>query len=202
MKKTMKLALLVCLALLACALMFTACDSGNDSQVHVHSYGEWTITKIATCTMDGIKERDCSCGDIQSVPVPATGHSFGTWQITKEVTCTVDGSEARSCACGEKETRTISASHSWTEADCINAKTCKICNKAEGEALGHNFVNGKCNICNTIKIGTITTTQELPLIMDSTVFFETKGSIDAVTYSFSDSKLILKIDYHQIDIEI
>jgi hypothetical protein len=70
--------------------------------------------------------------------------------------------------------------------------------KAEGEALGHNFVNGKCNICNTIKIGTITTTQELPLIMDSKVFFETKGSIDAVTYSFSDSKLILKIDYHKI----
>ena len=32
MKKTMKLAMLVCLALLACALVFTACDSGNDVQ--------------------------------------------------------------------------------------------------------------------------------------------------------------------------
>ena len=32
MKKTMKLALLICLTLLACALMFAACDSGNKNQ--------------------------------------------------------------------------------------------------------------------------------------------------------------------------
>lgn len=32
MKKTMQLALLICLALLACALMFTACDSGAEQK--------------------------------------------------------------------------------------------------------------------------------------------------------------------------
>ena len=33
MRKTMKIVLLVCLALLACALIFTACDSGNEPQM-------------------------------------------------------------------------------------------------------------------------------------------------------------------------
>ena len=59
MKKTTRIALLVCLALLACTLVFTACDGGNEPQTpsgmtdgttvgttepgtdaHVHSFGE------------------------------------------------------------------------------------------------------------------------------------------------------------------
>ncbi len=31
-------------------------------------------------------------------------------------------------------------SHSWVEADCDTAKTCSVCGKTEGNALGHNIV--------------------------------------------------------------
>ena len=84
MRKTMKKVLLVCLALLACALMFTACDSDNENQTpsdttdsttdgttepeteaHVHSFGEWETTKSASCTQEGSKVRYCSCGEKQ-----------------------------------------------------------------------------------------------------------------------------------------
>ncbi len=50
-------------------------------------------------------------------------HSFGEWTVTKEATCTEKGEETRTCACGETETREI-------------------------EALGHDYVNGKCTRCD------------------------------------------------------
>lgn len=34
--------------------------------------------------------------------------------------------------------------HKWADATCTTAKTCEFCSKVEGEALGHEFENGKC----------------------------------------------------------
>ena len=34
----------------------------SGKQPHVHNFGEWKTTKIATCTKEGAKERYCSCG--------------------------------------------------------------------------------------------------------------------------------------------
>lgn len=34
--------------------------------------------------------------------------------------------------------------HQWVEADCLYPKTCRLCYKTEGEALGHNFSNATC----------------------------------------------------------
>ena len=34
-------------------------------------------------------------------------------------------------------------------ADCLNAAVCKVCGTENGEALGHNFVNGACDRCGT-----------------------------------------------------
>jgi len=136
MKKAMKLTLLVCITLLACALMFTACDSDSTAQTpnnvtdgtttedsttddakdsttapgtdaHVHAFGEWETTKSASCTQDGYKERYCSCGEKQESTIVASGHTWGNWNVTKEATATETGSEERSCSCGEKETRDI-----------------------------------------------------------------------------------------------
>ena len=42
MKKSMRIALLICLTLLACALMFTACDSGNDTTKETETANEDT----------------------------------------------------------------------------------------------------------------------------------------------------------------
>ena len=34
--------------------------------------------------------------------------------------------------------------HSWRDADCENPKTCKICGRQEGEALGHDWLEATC----------------------------------------------------------
>ena len=37
--------------------------------------------------------------------------------------------------------------HSWTDATCTAPKQCVNCGLTEGDALGHNFVDGNCTIC-------------------------------------------------------
>ncbi|MBE6747495.1 MAG: hypothetical protein E7558_08645 [Ruminococcaceae bacterium] len=37
--------------------------------------------------------------------------------------------------------------HSYLEATCSTAKTCTTCGLTEGEALGHNMVDGICTVC-------------------------------------------------------
>ncbi|MBR7179761.1 MAG: Ig-like domain-containing protein, partial [Oscillospiraceae bacterium] len=49
-------------------------------------------------------------------------HEWSDWTVTTEPTCTEKGVETRTCACGETETREV-------------------------EALGHEYVNGKCTRC-------------------------------------------------------
>ncbi|MBO5222321.1 MAG: hypothetical protein J6C26_08400 [Clostridia bacterium] len=93
MKKTMKLTLLVCLALIACMLMFTACGGDSESQLpsdmtngsskdeseaHVHSFGEWTTVKEATCSRKGEQERTCACGEKETQSVEALEHTKET----------------------------------------------------------------------------------------------------------------------------
>ncbi|MBR5293894.1 MAG: alpha-N-acetylglucosaminidase C-terminal domain-containing protein, partial [Oscillospiraceae bacterium] len=50
-------------------------------------------------------------------------HAFGQWTTVTEATCTEKGQEERKCDCGEIEKREI-------------------------EALGHDYVNGKCGRCD------------------------------------------------------
>ena len=124
MRKTMKLALLVCLALLACVLMFTACDSGNEPQTpsgmtdgttdgttepeteaHVHSFGEWTTVKEPTCTVDGLEQRFCaSCNYTESQAIAAKGHTKDIIPA-KNATCVSYGTKEgfRCTICGYYE---------------------------------------------------------------------------------------------------
>ena len=82
--------------LIATVLLFSSC---SEAPKHEHKYTEWNITKNAGCTVDGIRERDCSdCGKQESEVIPKTGHSYSAW--------VAEGSEgqSRTCAnCGYKE---------------------------------------------------------------------------------------------------
>ena len=71
MKKITSILLVV--ALLCCSvLMFASCD-GDD---HTHSYGSWSVSSNATCTTPGSKTKSCSCGDVITDTIPATGHNM------------------------------------------------------------------------------------------------------------------------------
>ena len=120
-----------------------------------HVFGEWTVTKAATCTEAGVSTRICTvCGAEETLTVPALGHKFGEWTVTKAATCTETGISTRTCTvCGEaKETKDIPAlGHKFGEwtvtkaATCtetgISTRTCTVCGEAKETkdipALGH-----------------------------------------------------------------
>lgn len=43
------------------------------------------------------------------------------------------------------------AEHDWTAANCTTAKTCSICGKTEGSALGHDWADATCTAPKTCK---------------------------------------------------
>ena len=56
---------------------------------------------------------------------------YGT--IEFDAGCTLDSYTVHECV--------------WSEATCEDPATCSICRKTDGEALGHNYVNGVCSVC-------------------------------------------------------
>ena len=65
-----------------------------------HAYGSWKVTKKATCTANGSREKICAnCGDKVTETINATGHKWNsTYTVDKEATCTVEGSESKHCS--------------------------------------------------------------------------------------------------------
>ena len=124
--------------------VFAACNKKPD---HQHEYGDWVVTKEATCTEAGSRSKTCDgCGDVVTEELPALGHdygandrctrcgtlnpnhthTFGDWATEEAATCTADGSRKRTCSvCGEEETEPI-------------------------DALGHDFVDNYCTRCGAI----------------------------------------------------
>ena len=124
----------------------SACDEGR------HSFGEWVVTKPATCQA-GEETRTCSkCGETETREIPATGeHTWGDWTVTKEASC-VEGEESRTCSvCGETETRPIPATgeHSWGDWVVTLAPSCM-----DGEE------SRTCNICGAVETNPIPATGE------------------------------------------
>ena len=112
-----------------------------------HEWSKWKVTKEATCTEKGKRERTCKiCGKKQSETIKAEGHSWNKWKVTKEATCVDKGSRTRTCkVCGERETEQFYAEHTWgawrmtKEPTCTEKgereRKCKVCGKVDTQAL-------------------------------------------------------------------
>lgn len=134
-----------------------------------HSYGDWQVTKAATCTEDGIKEHTCSvCNDIETAAIPALEHKE---EIIpgKAATCTESGStEGSHCSvCGEvlvaqeiipatghTEETIPGKAATCTETGLTEGKKCSVCGETVVAqeiipALGHKLAteNGKAPTC-------------------------------------------------------
>ena len=123
-----------------------------------HKFGEWTVTKEATCTEDGSKSRTCSvCGTSETQTIAAPGHKFGDWTVTKEATCTEAGVKSHTCSvCQTTETKDIAATgHSFGKwvvtkkatrtEEGLKTRTCSACGATETKvipALGNRPSSG------------------------------------------------------------
>ena len=121
-----------------------------------HTYGKWTVSKIATCTEEGEERRDCTnCDHYETRDVAALGHDI-THHQAQVVTCTVIGWNAYdTCSrCDYSTYVEISATGhnygAWIEtkaptctATGTERRDCNVCDRFETcdiAALGHDKV--------------------------------------------------------------
>ena len=78
------------------------------------------------------------------------------WHECTAEGCTLTAGTANSEKGGYEE-------HDWTAANCTTAKTCSICGKTEGSALGHDWADATCTAPKTCKRTGCTATDGSPL---------------------------------------
>lgn len=62
-------------------------STGGITITHDHVWGEWTVTKEATCTEDGSKVRYCQvegCNESETKVIGALGHTWTTWTFDND----------------------------------------------------------------------------------------------------------------------
>ncbi len=117
---------------------YKASTSGTKNCTH-GNWTDWTITKVATCTLAGAKKRTCrKCDYVEFQTIPATGHNYKAATCTSPKTCTKCGATSGS-ALGHKYGAYV------VDNATYHARTCSVCkNKQQAK---HNMVNGQCTVC-------------------------------------------------------
>ena len=121
-----------------------------------HNYEEKVTA--ATCTAEGYTAYTCrDCGYFYHADiVEKLPHSYDDFVSNNDATCAHDGTKTGQCTvCGERVTVTDEGTalpHTWTDATCEKAKTCKFCGATEGEPLGHDLkhYNAKAPTCENV----------------------------------------------------
>ena len=78
----MKKTVLICIITIIICLAFSGCS-------HTHTFGDWKITKQATCKEEGERVRSCECGEIQTEKIELTDHKWKSATFTSPKICTV-----------------------------------------------------------------------------------------------------------------
>lgn len=146
---------------------FAVCEYCAEESLEIipslpHSFSEAGCTTAKTCSACGIVEGDplghnyvsgsCErCGaEMPNYEEQPTGCDHA-YRLTAQSapTCTAVGSFTYTCGkCNATYTETIAAKgHVFSDATCDQAKTCHICDTTEGNALGHNYLDGTCGRC-------------------------------------------------------
>ena len=116
------------------------CSCGEKLNVANHTYGDWKVTKEATETEAGSRERGCAvCEYVQVEIIPEIGHEHGihdeTWKYDKT-------QHWQECSCGEKLNVANHAYGEWrvtkpaTETEeGSKARDCTVCDYVQTETI-------------------------------------------------------------------
>ena len=119
------------------------------SENHKHAYGEWETVSELSCTVDGVKERKCSCGKIDKNVTKCVGYHTGDITV-KEATCMEKGLITGYCTVCQKDINEEIdfADHKmgdWQMNEDSHFKACIVCGKI-GDVEEHTG-SGKCKVC-------------------------------------------------------
>jgi|GEM_PF-1448360 len=116
------------------------CSCGEKLNVANHIYGDWRVTKEATETEEGSRERDCTvCDYVQTETIPMLEHEHGihdeTWKYD-------DTNHWKECSCGEKLNVANHAYGEWsvtkpatTTEEGSRERTCSVCEYTQKETI-------------------------------------------------------------------
>ena len=103
-----------------------------------HAYGSWKVTKSATCTTNGSKEKVCAnCGNKVTETINALGHRWNEdYTVDKEAKCKEDGSESIHCSvCNAVDTSTVRSipakGHAYSSWKVTKSATCTTAGSKE-----------------------------------------------------------------------
>ncbi len=114
-----------------------------------HIFGDWTVTKEASCTEAGTETRTCACGETESREIPTLGHK-AELKNAKDATCAEPGytGDEVCSVCGEtvKAGSEIPAlGHKWDdgkvttaptyETEGVKTFTCSVCGETRTESI-------------------------------------------------------------------
>lgn len=91
-----------------------------------HQYGEYVVTKPATCTEAGEETATCSvCQDKVTREIKAMGHQYGEYVETKPATCTEKGEKIAVCSVCQTEVKEEipMLEHNWDNGVVTKAAT-------------------------------------------------------------------------------
>ena len=129
------------------ALLLSSCK-----EEHTHDWGEGTVSVQPTCTAQGLKTFECSCGAVRTEPIQATGHKWEQKGEPVEPTCKDEGYTLYECsACGETEQRDVKPT---TKHDFqLVEEVAPTCTKDGAEVY-------ECSYCGTVYQKTIAASGE------------------------------------------
>ena len=114
------------------------CKEVNQDTVANHTFGDWTETKPATTTEEGLKERTCSvCEYTQKETIPVHEHSIHdeTWKYD-------DTNHWQECSCGEKLNLANHVYGDWRETKPATEteagsreRDCTVCDHVQTETI-------------------------------------------------------------------
>ena len=133
MNRTIRIFMVLSLTVLLGVAFLTSCQTK-----HEHEFGEWTVTKEATCIEVGERARACLCGEKDVQEIAAKDHDHEA--VVTAPTCTEGGYTTYTCACGDTyiSDHVDAKGHTPGErATCKEAQKCMVCQAELVSALGH-----------------------------------------------------------------